>query len=301
MKLGIGIDLGGTNIKGIAFDLESDKELARTSHPTRDGECIDNVPAWAAGVKQVLRDLEEQTGASADVVGLSAPGLADRKHICIRFMPGRLEGLEDFEWAPYLERKTLVLNDAHAALMGEIWKGAATGVDDVFMLTLGTGVGGAIVSGGKLLTGHIGRAGHLGHISLDSAGGGDICGTPGSLEDKIGDCTIWHRTSGRFSSTQELVEAVKNQQDNDARIWWDRTMTDLAAGLASLINILDPEIILLGGGISKAGDVIFAPLEEKLASFEWRPNGQRVTIKCAELGEWAGCYGAVHFADRQSE
>ncbi len=298
MKLGIGIDLGGTNIKGAAFDLDLGEEIARATVPTRDGEFDDGVPAWAAGVREVLLQLEAKAGSESSVVGLSAPGLADRNHEAIRFMPGRLEGLEDFAWGTYLQRPTTVLNDAHAALIGEIWKGAAKDVADVFLLTLGTGVGGAIVSGGQLITGHLGRAGHLGHISLDPNGQGDICGTPGSLEDRIGDCTIRHRTKGRFKSTEELVEAARSH-DNDARIWWDATVTDLAAGIAGLINVLDPELILLGGGIAKAGAVLFEPLEEKLASFEWRPNDHRVKIRGVELGEWAGCYGAVHFADTQ--
>ncbi len=300
MKLGIGFDLGGTNIKGAAFDLELGDELCRSTLPTQDGKHVHGEPAWAAGVRSIVEDLEDQAKTTCELLGLSAPGLANKEHRMIRFMPGRLAGLEEFDWSRYLERPAVVLNDAHAALMGEIWKGAARGVQDVVLLTLGTGVGGAIVSHGRLLTGHIGRAGHLGHISLDANGPGDICGTPGSLEDKIADCSILERTAGRFSSTLDLVQAVR-EEDAQAQQWWEATIRDLAAGIASLVNVLDPEIVLLGGGISKAGSLLFDPLEEKLASFEWRPNNHRVKIKAVELGEWAGCYGAVHFAQTRAK
>lgn len=296
MKLGIGIDLGGTHIKAMAFDLELGDEIRRASTPTRDGEQVNGVPAWADSIRNLVAELEKQTGHAATVIGLSAPGLADKAHTRIRFMPGRLQGLENLVWADFLGRGTVkVLNDAHAALLGEIWQGGARGVDDVFMLTLGTGVGGAIVSNGQLLAGHIGRAGHLGHISMDSFGAGDICGTPGSLEDKIGDCTIRVRTNGRFETTRELVEAAA-AGDIEAQGWWADVIRHLAAGIAGLVNVLDPEVVLLGGGISKAGDALYRPLEERLASFEWRPNQHRVKIKPAELGEWAGCYGAVWFS-----
>lgn len=298
MKLGLGIDLGGSNIKAMAFDLELGDEIARATAPTRDGEKSENgQPAFAVGVQQLLAQLEAETGSTATTIGLSAPGLADKTHTSIRFMPGRLEGLENLDWAQLLGRQRVaVLNDAHAALMGEIWRGAARGVDDVFMLTLGTGVGGAIVAGGRLITGHIGRAGHLGHISLDPDGPPDITNTPGSLEDKIGDCTILERTNGRFKSTQELVEAARSG-DAEAAGWWSDVIKNLAAGLAGLIDVLDPEMIVLGGGISNAGRALFDPLEEKLAEFEWRPNNHRVKVRPAELGPWAGCYGSVHFAN----
>lgn len=300
MKLGIGIDLGGTNIKAMAFDLELGDEIARATTPTRDGGTENGIPAFAAGVQQLLNQLESETGETATAIGLSAPGLADKEHTCIRFMPGRLEGLENHLWRDQLGReRVVVLNDAHAALMGEVWQGAARGVDDVFMLTLGTGVGGAIVSGGRLLTGHIGRAGHLGHISLDPDGPLDITNTPGSLEDKIGDCTIEERTYGRFKSTRELVEEAR-AGDAAAEVWWAAVIKNLAVALTGLIDVLDPEVIVLGGGISKAGSALFEPLEAQLHRVEWRPNGHQVKIRTAELGEWAGCYGSVHFARQQA-
>src|SRR6185369_12318578 len=122
---------------------------------------------------------------------------------------GRMAGIENFVWEKFLERKAKVVNDAHAALLGEVWQGAAKGGKDVLLLTLGTGVGGAAICGGRLITGHLGRAGHFGHISMDPAGAPTITGTPGGLENAIGNATIGQRSQGRCNSTHELLDAVK--------------------------------------------------------------------------------------------
>jgi glucokinase len=160
------------------------------------------------------------------------------------------------------------------------------------LLTLGTGVGGAAMVDGSLLRGHIGRAGHFGHISLDPAGPRDIANTPGSLEDAVGECTLKQRSHGRYTSTAELVAACR-KGDHEARKIWLKSVEALAAGIASLINVLDPEIIVLGGGIANAGAALFRPLSKALTKFEWRPGGARVRIVAAELGERAGAFGAA--------
>jgi glucokinase len=149
-----------------------------------------------------------------------------------------------------------------------------------------------------LLRGHLGRAGHFGHISLDPAGSRDIARTPGSLEDAIGECTIHTRAQGRFVSTQALV-AASNRNDRNARRVWLKSVQELAAAIASLINVLDPEVVVIGGGIAKAGSALFRPLNQYLARFEWRPGGARVRVVPAKLGDRAGAFGAawnaIHF------
>ena len=296
MRRGIGIDLGGTTVKGVAIDCASGEILAQTSQPAEDGvTAADGQPGFAHAVRRVVADLEQETGGVADVLGLSAPGMASARSDRIAYIPNRLEGLQDFVWRDWLQRPTAVLKDAHAALLGEIWQGSARGLSDVVLLTLGTGVGGAVVTGGKLLRGHIGRGGHLGHIALDFTGEGDICGTPGSLEDQVGNATIAARSNGRFAMTHELIAALEDG-DAGAQEIWDRSMRALAAGVASLINVLDPKAVLIGGGISKAWHHIEPDLNRWLDQFEWRPGGARVEIRRAKLGEWAGAYGALAFA-----
>jgi glucokinase len=163
------------------------------------------------------------------------------------------------------------------------------------MLTLGTGVGGAIIADGKLLRGHIGRAGHLGHTSLNLDGPPDVVGTPGSLEDFIGNHNILERTEGRYATTHELIAAA-SAGDAAAETAWARSVRALAAAIASFANIVDPEAVIIGGGIAITGDALFRPLRVHLEQMEWRPAGHCVKILPAILGEWAGAIGAAREA-----
>jgi glucokinase len=285
----IGIDLGGTNIKGLALTSTGrviEEQIAETGSYGGRG--------WIKNVEEVLSKLRDQIGSEPTAIGLAAPGLAASDNRSIAFMPERLPGLEGLDWQKRFRHPAPVpiVNDAHAALLGEVWRGAARDCRNVFLLTLGTGVGGAAIVDGKLLRGHIGRAGHFGHLSLDPDGARDITGTPGSLEDAIGNSTIGRRTDGRFSSTRELVVAVR-KGDRLAKKVWLTSVRALAAGVASLINALDPEVVILGGGITKAGRALFNPLARLLTEFEWRPGGSRARIVRAKLGERAGAFGAA--------
>src|SRR5206468_2409626 len=143
-----------------------------------------------------------------------------------------LSEVQGVEWASPLKRgqPVPVINDANAALLGEVWVGAAKGCRNVILLTLGTGVGGAAMVDGHLLRGHLGRAGHLGHVSLDPGGALDIVNTPGSLEDAIGESTLAKRSGGRFKSTRELVEAFQKGSSEAAAIWL-KSVRALAAAI----------------------------------------------------------------------
>jgi glucokinase len=209
-------------------------------------------------------------------------------------MQGRMETLQGLDWTDFLGAPRIipVLNDAQAALLGETWRGAAAGSRNVVLLTLGTGVGGGALVDGRLLRGRIGRAGHLGHVSLDPDGSPDITGTPGSLEDAIGDCTIAARSAGRYTSTAQLVQDYR-QGDPGAVAIWLKSVKALAAGIVSLVNVLDPEVVILGGGIVNAGAALLEPLHGWIDRFEWRPTESRVRIVTATLGEMAGAWGAA--------
>ena len=218
------------------------------------------------------------------------------------YMPGRLPGLEGLDWQEWLELDTAVpvFNDAQAALLGEVWLGAARNTTNVVLLTLGTGVGGAAMVDGRILRGHIGRAGHLGHVSLDPNGPPDITGAPGSVEDAIGECSLPLRGAGRFASTRELVVAFRAGSPEAAEIWL-RSVRALAAALTGFINVLDPEIVVLGGGIADANEALFEPLQAHLDKFEWRPGGARVRLVKAALGRNAGAAGAAYGAKLAAE
>jgi len=296
MNYGIGIDLGGTNIKGLAVTAGG-RVLAEASVPTAD----DGHSRWQENVRQIFHKLQTRVKKPPTFVGIAAPGLPAKDQMAIAFMPGRMAGLENIVWSNFLglPHPVPVLNDAQAALLGEMWLGAAQGSPHVVLLTLGTGVGGAAAVDGHLLRGYLGRAGHLGHISLNPQGPLDITGTPGSLEDAIGDCTVRLRSGGRFSSTKDLV-AASVRGDPLAKAVWLASVRALAAAIASLINVLDPEIVILGGGITKAGPALFRPLRRFLDDFEWRPGGARSRIVRARLGARAGAFGAARYANQKA-
>src|SRR3989442_4503876 len=292
MRYGIGVDLGGTNIKIVAVS-EEGQVLERSTCETQ----TDSPGSWVKTIRQRIKEIERDQAESARWIGLAAPGLAARDNLSIASMPGKLRGLEGLNWTDSLQtsQPVPVLNDAHAALLGESWIGAAAGYRDAVLLTLGTGVGGALLSEGHLFKGHIGRAGHLGHMSLNPDGPPDIVGTPGSLEQAIGNSTLRERSAGRFSSTRELVEAHVNGDEKATEVWL-RSLYNLAAGITSIINALDPEVIIIGGGIAQAGPALFDPLAGFMERIEWRPQGHCVRIVPAALGDLAGTLGAAYHA-----
>lgn len=286
----IGIDLGGTQIKGVAIDT-SGQLIHKCLLPTHDGQA----EAWKNAVKLAVHELKENVNTSEVAVGLSAPGLPNEQNTAIAFMPGRLQGLENFSWFDFLGQPACVVNDAVAAMAAELHFGAAAGARHAVMLTLGTGVGGAICIDGKIYQGAFSKAGHFGHMVIDHEGEPDITGMPGSLEDCIGNCTLQARSGGRFTSTQELLQAYR-QGDTLAQQVWLKSVRQLALGLASITNILSPETIVLGGGITEAGEDLFRPLEEFMARFEWRAGGRKASLVKATFGEMAGAIGAASFA-----
>lgn len=293
MSYRVGIDLGGTQIKAAAFSPDG-ALLHRETHPTRDGDRVGGVPAWADAIGRLVVAWTERFGAPAGRIGLAAPGLPARDGRSILSMPLRMSGLEGFDWGAFLERSdgVPVINDAHAALLGEAWQGAARGRAHAVLLTLGTGVGGAVLADGRLLRGAIGRAGHLGHISLDTHGPVGILRTPGAVEELVGECSLPARSGGRFQTTRALLDAAAGGDAAAAAIW-GASIRALACAIASCINVLDPEVVILGGGVTEAGERLWQPLERELDEIEWRPRGHRVPIVRAELGGWAGTYGAA--------
>jgi len=280
----IGIDIGGTQIKAVAVDgagIVLDRRQADS-------------PNRAEALLERLNDLLGQL-PSSEALGISTPGLVPPGSNNVAWMLGRLEYLEGLDWSKQLDRPVYLLNDALAAMAGEAWVGAAQDVRDAILMTLGTGVGGAILVDGRVLRGCLGRAGHLGHMTVDALGPRDIVRTPGSLEDAIGNHTVKARSFGRFESTWHLVDAYLRGDPEATRVWLD-SIWYLAAAIVSLVNITDPRRVLVGGGICKAGDALFKPLAAYLEELEWRPTGQLVEIVPAQLGHEAGAIGAARNA-----
>ena len=132
----------------------------------------------------------------------------------------------------------------------------------------------------------------LGHVSISDDGERSLVGTPGALELAIGNCTVAKRSGGRFSNSTDLVTAHL-AGDLEATSVWMKSIRDLGRAIASFINLLDPEIVIIGGGIVAAGEALFKPLASVLDEIEWRPLGHRVQVVPAQLGGWAGACGAA--------
>jgi len=286
----IGIDLGGTRIKAVILD-QSGKVIHQQYSPTQDGEG----EGWKVAVLVTVNELKAKLNGKKFVIGISAPGISNDDNTAIAHMPGRLDGLENLVWSDLLKQETWVLNDAVAALMAESRLGAAQKRKHAILLTLGTGVGGAILIDDKPYQGAFQKAGHLGHATVDDTGECDITGIPGSLEDAIGNATVSKRSLGKYSNTHELLEAYR-KGDHFARWVWLSSVRKLAIGIASFTNILSPQCVVLAGGITEAGNDLFEPLEQFLALYEWRTGGNKTEILRAQFGDMAGATGAACFA-----
>jgi glucokinase len=297
MTYAIGLDIGGTNVKAVAINQTGDV-LDDRDVPTQD----DAEGSWKHDARKLLEQMEQARGAKASHIGVCCPGIAASDGKSIWWMMGKMEATMGFEWAPFLGRPHAipVYNDAQAALLGEICRGAARGARNAVLLTLGTGVGGAVLCDGHLLRGHLGRAGHLGHMSVDFDGPRDLAMTPGAIEYHIGNYSLPERSHGRWTSTRELVDAYA-AGDPFASSVWLRSVKALAAHIVSVVNAVDPEVVILGGGIALADEHLYAPLNSFLDQYEWRPHGRRVKIVPAALGADAGAVGAAYGAMSQSQ
>jgi glucokinase len=291
MKVAIGIDLGGTNVKGILLN-ENGDIILQHSIPTVD----DPDGKWRENVLQMVEYLKLNTKDQIEIIGLSAPGLANDENTCIAHLPNRLQGLENFQWSKYLKIKTYVLNDAHAALMAEAKYGAIKGYKNAILLTLGTGIGGGILINGELYQGMSQMAGHLGHMCLNN--GDDeqsILGMPGSLEYAFGNYSIKRRSRKKYNSIEQLVAAFEKGETFATWLWLD-SVRNLGLAVASLINALSPEIIVLSGGITNANNLLFNHLNEFVKLYEFTPKGKTTPIVKAYFQDIAGAIGAAGFA-----
>jgi len=293
----IGVDLGGTNLRAAAID-EGGKIIEKIAGSTdltsgRDA-VIDDI---VANIVQ----LRDRYGASELAgVGIGVPGfILIEKGIILG--SHNMPGFEDYPARDEIERRlgapVVLENDANAAALGEKWMGAGRDVDDLVLLTLGTGIGGGIISGGRVLHGYLGMAGELGHITVDPAGNLCGCGNRGCLEKHASATAVSAMAKllslGDDLTSQEVYELATGGNRNAQRVFESMGQA-LGIGLAALVNIFNFPLYLLSGGMLPAWD-LFAPtmLEElRFRSFSFRNSDTR--IEKAILGNEAGLYGAAY-------
>lgn len=282
----IGVDLGGTAIKMGRF--------------LKDGTCLDSislatpqpanpepvVKAIAQGVKQLDRDY------TCKAIGLGMPGPTDNaRRIAKKSI--NLPGWDDVPVADWLEAQTglptVLENDANCAAIGEAWLGAAREFSDFILLTLGTGVGGAIFLNGKLFTGRCGAAGELGLITLNPDGFPCRSGNQGSFEQYASIGSI-RRTMGKEPA--EIGELARSGDRTALKFWQDYGKL-LGAGLASLIYVLTPEAVIIGGGISASSKFFLPSTFKEIKKRVVSPSRTGLQLLTAKLGNKAGMLGAA--------
>ena len=297
----IGVDIGGTAIKLGRFTVTGET-IQTLTVPTPQPTNPENV---LQAVKRSINQLDPDDTAQA--IGLGIPGPADPTGRIAR-LAINLEDWVDVHAADWIEshvgKPCTIANDANCAGLGESWLGAGRSLSDFILLTLGTGVGGAIILNHQLFVGQGGAAGELGSMSFDPDGHFCNSGNRGSLEQQLCISAIVRRT-GR---TPEELSKLATQGDPDALTFWATYGRDLGIAAATLIYILTPQAIVIGGGISASSDHFFPAALKEIHDRVNAPSRGSVQLLRAKLGNWAGSIGAARLAlthlqslnDRQS-
>lgn len=195
-----------------------------------------------------------------------------------------------------LHRPATLENDATAAAAGEHRWGAGAGVSNMVYLTISTGVGGGVVIDGSLYRGSMGNGGELGHVTIDWHGrlcrG---CGRRGCLEAYVSGTSIAERAqeAGLSFSSAEEVAAAALAGDNGAKAVWDETVEALACGVTSIVNLFEPELVVIGGGVSRSGEQLIGPVRELVRASTMKPAGEKADIVASAFGDRVGVVGAA--------
>ncbi len=293
-----GLDLGGTKIEGIVLSPEPDgKILVRKRIPTEGDRGYDHVLKQITGL---LESMIADTGTSPKSIGMGTPGTLDPH-------TGRLRGsnsqhLNHRALNKYLEDRlgipVWIENDANCFTLAESESGAAAQLEPrprvVFGIILGTGVGGGIVVDGKLLSGNHGIAGEWGHNFLDESGGACYCGRHGCVETILSGPALerYYRSISGNGSTLEQINHLSESGDANAQKTMSRLIRYFGKGVASVINLLDPDVIVVGGGVGNIRTLYSRGMEE-VAKYIFAP-----TLNCRivppKLGDSAGVFGAAY-------
>jgi len=313
-KLVMAADLGGTNLRAATIDREG-RIHARTKQQTPKAEkASEIVRAIVAAARECERHSLD-TGAQISAVSVVVPGTVQVENGVVMKAPN-VSSLDGFRLAAALESElqwpAVLENDANAAAVGEMWMGAGRGRQTIICLTLGTGVGGGIILDGKLWRGVDGSAGELGHIGIEPFGGvACMCGSRGCLEVFASATAIVRMT--REAQPRYPGSSLHTREDLTAKDVYRRGIEGdelalevfrrmgiyLGVGVASLINIFNPEMIVIGGGVAAGWDLFIPHVREQIAERAFPIPARRAEIVQAVCGDDAGLLGAAHIAFAQ--
>ena len=305
----IGIDVGGTNVK-IALVDNKGKIIYSNSIPTRAEMGYEYT---INNMKEAITELIKETKSdpkNIESIGFGFPGQIDYQKGIVRLAPN-IPGWVNVPIAEIMEREfgipTRVDNDVRCAALGELNYGAGQGCDNLICITVGTGIGSGLVINGKLVRGASNAAGEIGHIKLDMNGGPLCgCGDRGCLEAFAsgpsivalaeeyikGGKSTKYRELANPDITPYIVSEAAKQGDPVAKRIFTIVGEYIGIGLASVVNLLNPEKIIIGGGVAAAGDLLLTPIKESLIKRAMPIAGSAVEIVPAQLGNSAGVIGA---------
>ena len=309
----IGIDLGGTTLKGslVSPTGEIIHETRSDTEKQDAGALLDQVIRSALA----LRD-DKSAGGQVGGIGIGIPGLVNRRTNRVEVMPN-LPELSEIDITTELSRQTglpvILDNDANAAAYGELQVGAARGRKEVFFITLGTGIGAGLIINGQIYRGAAGFAGEFGHMTIDPEGIECACGNIGCLETIASGPNIVRRTRERLyrdrtsslsrlaiprdrEFTAEDIARAAREGDEMAQVMMERTGMFLGIALAAVINLLNVEMVVMGGGVMDAGDLILKPTIKETRRRAFPPSFGSCEIVIARLGPTAGMIGAALMA-----
>ncbi|GGT44093.1 ROK family protein [Streptomyces althioticus] len=294
------LDIGGTKIAGALVDREG-RILARAQRPTPAQEDGDTV---MAAVGAVIGDLAASPlWERASAVGIGSAGPVDASAGTVS--PVNVPGWRDYPLVAQVRDAAgglpvELIGDGVAITAAEHWQGAARGHDNALCMVVSTGVGGGLVLGGRLHPGPTGNAGHIGHISVDLDGDPCPCGARGCVERIASGPNIARRAlengwrPGPDGDTSAAaVAAAARAGDPVAVASFERAARALAAGIAATATLVEIDIAVIGGGVGKAGEVLFAPLRKALTEFATLSFVRRLTVVPAQTGTDAGLVGAA--------
>lgn len=300
MSIHAGFDLGGTAFK---FGLVDDKGKIITESEVETPKDAENL---FQVIEEIWITLKSSQRNRIETAGFGFPGIYSKKERKILQSPN-YPGIDNIALYPALSRcidvPLCVNNDANLAAYGEYKCGAGKGTHSLVHLTIGTGVGSGIILGGDIWEGACGYAGELGHVVVNPHGEPCNCGSKGCLETEVSALKIVtnYQTSGkgRTGITAEDVSRYAKNNDTAARQAFAKAGKFLGIGLSIVINLLNPEKILLGGGVMKAGDFLFEPAYEEAARRSFKGSFRCCRIERAALGNKAGFIGAALWSGKQ--
>ncbi|MBA3656771.1 MAG: ROK family protein [Gemmatimonadaceae bacterium] len=312
----IGVDLGGTNIAAGAMPTDGTREIAMRMAPTlAENGAAGVVDRIVQMIEDVIAQTISETGARREDflgVGIGSPGPLDREKGIVVVTPNL--GWRDFplrdEIGKRVNLKATLDNDANCATLGEWWAGAAKGGRNVVGLTIGTGIGGGLILDGKLYHGASDAAGEIGHTTIESNGRRCKCGNYGCLEAYTSGPAIAERAREAIASDEGsiLLELVDGDQskitaqtvyeaskrgDEIARDVVRDTAHFLGVGISNLINIFNPDTVVIAGGVTQAGEALFDPLRAEVKRRAFKPAVDACRIVPGALPLSAGVVGAV--------